>query len=419
MSLCAVILGLTLAVDKLRAFKCCWGTPGRQHTEETLMVYQSRQWEFSKVPLLTKGHIKCLGVMYDIDYSGVAQYAASKKMMKVITKVLSKRRASPEVVEAVITTSLLNKAAYQGVLSNWSLKQTLELDGIYAAELKKKSKHMASHQGDKMFQPADHLGMGFTRLTYLIQERKTGLINRAMRSDKFTRRAMEMMLARGAGQTSGAVVDALDTKTSGLWITSVQEYGEAADRILRKAQQSVSGSLETVELMRSLTSWVEITHATRKLCQQEGVHQVVDLTEVSAGGVRVWRHWACTNALLKDKIAAMACPRGTIVLQVGQVWQKASRSWLPSIQQGVIEIVGLDEGGQVAYTSWWVEERESRVLEEGQTVVRRSLTVQTATYEGLFQDAVDYRRVSLASPHKFTRGKAQLIGRKVLWSAPE
>ena len=84
------------------------------------------------------------------------------------------------MVEAVITTSLLNKAAYQGVLSNWSLKHTLELDNIYAEVLKKKSKHMQSHQGDNMFQPAEHLGMGFSRLTYLIQERKKGLIDWAL-----------------------------------------------------------------------------------------------------------------------------------------------------------------------------------------------------------------------------------------------
>ena len=419
MSLCTIVLGLTLAVDKLRAFKCCWATPGRQQSEETLTVFQSRLWEASTVPLLTKGHIKCLGVLYDIDYSGVAQYAASKKLMKTITKVLSKRRASPEVVEAVITTSMLNKAAYQGVLSNWSLKQTLELDGIYAKELKKKSKHMASHPGDNLFRPADQLGMGFTRLTYLIQERKKGSIDRALRSDRYTRRAMEMMLARGAGQTTGAMVDALDGTTKGLWITSVQEYGALADRILRQAQLSVGGPKTTVELMRPLTSWVDVTHTTRKLCQAEGVFQIADLTEMSAVGVRVWRHWAQATAMLRDKIAVTECPGGSIVLQVGQVWQKASKSWLPSLQQGVIEIVGLAEDGQVAYTSWWTAEGDSRVLAAGQTVVRRSTLVRSIAYETFFQDDVNYRRIALASPHKFTKGKAQCIGRKVLWSSPE
>jgi len=138
-------------------------------------------------------------VLYDLDNSGSSQYAASKRMMEAIMKVLARRRASPETVQMVIQTSLLNKIAYQGVLSNWSLRQSLELDKIYARNLRKRSKLMASHQEDNLFQPAAFAGMGFDRLSYLTQERKKGLMDRAMKADRHTRMAMESMIARGAG----------------------------------------------------------------------------------------------------------------------------------------------------------------------------------------------------------------------------
>ena len=232
------------------------------------------------------GCIKCLGVLYDLDYSGTSQYEASRKMLIMIMKVLAKKRASPETVEAVITTSLLNKAAYQGVLSNWNLAQTLLLDDIYAKELRKRSKHMASHQGDNLFQPADQMGMGFTRLAYLIQERKYGLMVRAMRSDRYTRWAMEMMVARGAGMTSSRVADSIDSITPGLWITSLQEYGIRAGRILSKKptiQSNPQGEISTTALLSSVLA---TTHEIRKLCQLEGIHHVGDLTECDRDGNR-------------------------------------------------------------------------------------------------------------------------------------
>ena len=231
--------------------------------------------------LQSTGNIKCLGVLYDTDYSGDSQYAMSKGMMTTLVKVLAKKRASPAAVEAVIKSSLLNKAAYQGVLSNWSLDQTLQLDDIYARELKKRSKHMASHQGDNMFQPAEYMGMGFTRLAYLIQDRKRGLITRALRSDHFTRMAMEMLLARGAGPNNGSIITDLDGIVPGLWITSVQEYGARAGRVLRRGPLAPQVKNPSPALHSPLSDSMLISHATRKLCQLESIHSFGDLTDMT------------------------------------------------------------------------------------------------------------------------------------------
>ena len=68
--------------------------------------------------------------------------------------------------------------------------------------------------------------MGYTRLSQTIQERKLGLIDRAMRSDDDqTRWAVEMVVARGTGESRGARAVAAEAPTEGLWITSLQEYG--------------------------------------------------------------------------------------------------------------------------------------------------------------------------------------------------
>ena len=89
-SLCAVILGLSIAVEKLRAFKACWASTEKQQLAEKLMVHQGREWKVLYTNIMNSGCIKCLGVLYDIDYSGTSQFEASRKMMITIMKVLAK-----------------------------------------------------------------------------------------------------------------------------------------------------------------------------------------------------------------------------------------------------------------------------------------------------------------------------------------
>ena len=69
MSLSANVLGLTIATKKLRVFKYCGSDLSRQLYQEAILIY-GPDYKATRIPIQTEGSIKCLGVLYDIDYSG-------------------------------------------------------------------------------------------------------------------------------------------------------------------------------------------------------------------------------------------------------------------------------------------------------------------------------------------------------------
>ena len=73
-------------------------------------------------------------------YSGITQYTPSKAELKHIVAIARTQRASPDMLRAVFQSSLLNKVAYWGVLSGRSLEESLRLDSILAAEYLRRSK---------------------------------------------------------------------------------------------------------------------------------------------------------------------------------------------------------------------------------------------------------------------------------------
>ena len=86
----------------------------------------------------------------------------------------------------------------------------------------------------------------------------------------------------------------------------------------------------------------------------------------------------------------------------------------------MIKILNVTPAGDIEYRLWWVEDTESRLMEEGDQILRRRSPISfTTTYADLFPDGVVYRKISLAQPHCYKIGKAQHTGRTVLWSAGE
>ena len=78
------------------------------------------------------------------------------------------RRASPELIKAVLESSLLNKVAYRGDLSGWSHDQSIQFYVILAREYRKRTKNMATSQEANIFLPAALGGLGFQRLSDII-----------------------------------------------------------------------------------------------------------------------------------------------------------------------------------------------------------------------------------------------------------
>ena len=74
---------------------------------------------------------------------------------RVVKKVaaVATRRASPELIKAVLESSLLNKVAYRGVLSGCSLEQSIQFDVILAREYRKRTKNMMTSHEANLFLP--------------------------------------------------------------------------------------------------------------------------------------------------------------------------------------------------------------------------------------------------------------------------
>ena len=98
-----------------------------------------------------------------------------------ISQVLAASRckpASPDTFKVVVESYLVNKVAYRGVLSGWSLKQTISLDKHLAAEYRRRNLNNKTYQEESLFQPADSGGPGFRRLSSVIQGRKKSIVDR-------------------------------------------------------------------------------------------------------------------------------------------------------------------------------------------------------------------------------------------------
>ena len=122
MSLCAILLGLVIAIKKLRTFHI--GRPLSAVAPASLWVHLDG-WVPQRVPIHTGGTLPFLGITHDLDLSGKSQYAHT-------LKILAHSRASSECVLTVLRSSTISKIAYSTVLSPWSLTQLQEFDRLMA-----------------------------------------------------------------------------------------------------------------------------------------------------------------------------------------------------------------------------------------------------------------------------------------------
>ena len=80
--------------------------------------------------------------------------------------------ASPGTLKVVVESCLINKVSYRGMLSGWSLQQSISLDKHLAAEYCRRTLNNKTYQEESLFQPADSGGLGFRRLSSVVQGRK-------------------------------------------------------------------------------------------------------------------------------------------------------------------------------------------------------------------------------------------------------
>ena len=102
--------------------------------------------------------------------------------MKRLIAAARYRNASPDTVKAVFESSVLNKIAYRGVLSGWSLSYAKELDRLLAQEYRRRTRNRETSQTEHIFQPTERGGLGFKRFSDTIQRRKPAIADRLLGS---------------------------------------------------------------------------------------------------------------------------------------------------------------------------------------------------------------------------------------------
>ena len=231
-SLVASILGLKIAIRKLRLLRKRWDLPAFTDPE-SLSLYRYMAKEVS-VPLTSASVIKQLGVYYDADCSGSTQLQLSLTSFRQSVRAIAWKRASPEAIIYALEASSSSQVAYRATLSNWTWPQYELFDSILATELRHRTKNMATAQTDNLYQPAEHGGQGFHKISLRCNEGKKSFIDRALKgSDYQTRWAIQMLLRRaGASWPLEGSQGPIETWTSGWYISSLLEHGLRARRAL-------------------------------------------------------------------------------------------------------------------------------------------------------------------------------------------
>ena len=175
-SLCALWSSICIAVHKPRAFHYC-GLSVEPEAPEALVIH-SAGWIPHTALIRTHGLFKSLGVEYPINPSDSTSLRTMKLKLLVSIKALSVKKATPRSINLVMAKCLYARGAYVGILSSWSLRECEEIDSIFASELRRRSKNLRTSQAENLYQPVREGGLGFQRVSSMVQQRKRNCIHR-------------------------------------------------------------------------------------------------------------------------------------------------------------------------------------------------------------------------------------------------
>ena len=106
-------------------------------------------------------------------------------------------RMSPDTKKMVFETCIDMKVVYYAKFSPRSLKQFCELDDKVSKFYRMISKNMSNFAGDLLYIPVKDGGLGFKRLSDVIQMSKLTLVGRLLTVGGAAGQAMESMILRG------------------------------------------------------------------------------------------------------------------------------------------------------------------------------------------------------------------------------
>ena len=225
-SVFAMVFNLTIATSKLRAFH--YGGLSQPPDDTELLQIHAAGWVPHEVPIRHRGTFKSLGVLYPINPNDSTSLQLMKQKLIITIRALSIKRASPRAINLVMAKCLYARGAYVGVLSSWSLKECEEIDTVFAAEIRRRTKNLKTSQSENLFQPLREGGLGYQRFSSMVQQRKRNCMRRIFSGgDQWTRLAIEGLCARGHSSPHHSPLTAITPQCvrPGFWISSLLSYG--------------------------------------------------------------------------------------------------------------------------------------------------------------------------------------------------
>ena len=205
-------------------------TAAYQHHPKTqrLFLVILRGWTPRVALIRTSGTFKSLGVEYPVNQADSTSLQLMKHKILVAIRALSIKKASPKSINLVMAKCLYARGAYVGILSSWSLRECEEIDTIFAAELRRRSKNLRTSQTENLYQPVREGGLGFQRFSSMVQQRKRNCVRRLLaHGDQWTQFAVQALCARGHPSPYHSSMSSLTPQSvrQGYWVSSLLSYG--------------------------------------------------------------------------------------------------------------------------------------------------------------------------------------------------
>ena len=254
----------------------------------------------------------------------------------------------------VTRTSVMARLLYAGRFANWTYKRYCDLDVPFNALYRTITKNMRSFPTSLLY--LDNGGIGFDRLSTLIQIGKWRLLLRLSKGDLCTRAAVHSMilrmeLAANVFPIDGqAAIFAPLRSADATWLTSLTEFGQEHGLQLTAGGTHITGDAGAPLPLAQLTAGI---------AQRAARHRITTVADLRRwdGDTWVWRdNHPMAGLLDAEPIVALLSnppPQGPTPLTRGQLWCGSGPHPLtgrPEISH-VLEVRDADQDG-VTCTEW-------------------------------------------------------------------
>jgi hypothetical protein len=170
------LTGLTLSVEKFRAFAVNWGHEKNLKPVE-IQVF-TNEWEPKSFTMATAGVMKHLGVHWDMSLDHETMYKQARDHSRAVCQLLSRKNATAECKKLCIELSVHKKIIYYAKYMNSSLEQFRKLDTPFNSLIRHITKNTKSYSNTMLYTPDKFGGIGFKRLSDEIQT-QVGILTKA------------------------------------------------------------------------------------------------------------------------------------------------------------------------------------------------------------------------------------------------